>query len=435
MIKSPKNSNYCATIVEIKNLIPLDNCDNVLHANIFGNLVVVPKTTPIGEIGIYFPPETQLSQSFLHTNNLYRKAEANKDTSKKGFFEDNGRVKCVKFRGHKSMGFYLPLSSLEVLFGNKFDKFKNELQIGVEFDELLGEKICEKYIVKKRNSTGTQAKKSKKPKISKIIDNQFKFHQDTLQLGKNIHLVNPNDIISITYKMHGTSFVSSKVLCKKPINCFMKMLKNCGVPIIDTHYDNVYSSRKVIKNEELNPKAEHYYDSDIWGLANKRVKDLLMDGMAVYGEIVGFLPNNSEIQSGYDYGCEEETFEIYIYRITFTNPKGQSFEFSAKQVQQWCFINGLKVVPELYYGPAVDFDITVTNDDNFHNSLLKAIGEKYLERDCWMCNNKVPAEGVVLRLERLDFEAYKHKSFAFYERETKLMDQGQNDIEEEQKEE
>nr|MDA3854971.1 hypothetical protein [Candidatus Woesearchaeota archaeon] len=68
----PKNINYCGTVVKIEQLIPLDNCDNVLHASIFGNLVIVSKNTEVGEIGIFFPVETQLSKEFLSENNLYR---------------------------------------------------------------------------------------------------------------------------------------------------------------------------------------------------------------------------------------------------------------------------------------------------------------------------------------------------------------------------
>ena len=51
-----------------------------------------------------------------------------------------------------------------------------------------------------------------------------------------------------------------------------------------------------------------------------------------------------------------------------------------------------------------------------------------------MCRNDVPEEGFVLRIEGLDFEAYKCKSEAFYLRETKLLDKGEFDIEEQQNE-
>ena len=48
-----------------------------------------------------------------------------------------------------------------------------------------------------------------------------------------------------------------------------------------------------------------------------------------------------------------------------------------------------------------------------------------------MCNNTVPEEGCVVRIEGLEFEAYKQKSNRFYERETKNLDLGEINIEDE----
>ena len=76
-LKQPQNNNYCATIIEIKTLVPLEKCDNVQGAIIFGNQVIVSKELKIGTIGLFFPLETQLSKEFLSANNLYRKNELN----------------------------------------------------------------------------------------------------------------------------------------------------------------------------------------------------------------------------------------------------------------------------------------------------------------------------------------------------------------------
>ena len=79
MIKEPKDKNYCATITEIMKIIPLENCDNVVHTNIFGNLVIVNKETKVGDRGLFFPAECKLSETFLSANNLYRHSEKNVD--------------------------------------------------------------------------------------------------------------------------------------------------------------------------------------------------------------------------------------------------------------------------------------------------------------------------------------------------------------------
>ena len=173
----------------------------------------------------------------------------------------------------------------------------------------------------------------------------------------------------------------------------------------------------------------------------------LKKGMTVYYEICGFLPNGNYIQKGFDYGCvppiegEKYTinkhFKVYVYRITYTNVAGKVFEFSARQVQDWCKANGLDAVPQLYYGYASDLytlltGLDVEEDlDDWRINFLKALKKQYNEADCCMCANKVPEEGVVLRIEKNKFEAYKVKSVRFLERETKLLDKGEVDIESE----
>jgi hypothetical protein len=114
-IPEPKNSNYSASIVEIKAVIPLENCDNVHAVSIFGFQGIVSKDVKVGDIGVVFPAETQLSDEFCFFNNLYRHSDKNQDQSKKGYLEDSRRIKAVKFRGHRSDCLFMPLSSLDYL--------------------------------------------------------------------------------------------------------------------------------------------------------------------------------------------------------------------------------------------------------------------------------------------------------------------------------
>ena len=430
-----KNENYAATVVEINTLIDLENCDKVQHANIFGNLVIVSKDIKPGDIGLFFPIETQLSEEYLSANSLYRDATLNQDQTQKGYFEKNGRIRAMKFRGHNSMGLFMPLSSL-TFTGQSIDSLK----VGDTFDELNGKEICRKYIIKQQATPGKgQNKKGKQwEKVSVLIDNQFHFHVDTAQLGRNIHKIKPDTLIHVTRKIHGTSFISSNILCKKKLSAWDKIGKFIGMDIKETEYQNIYSSRRVVKNDTMNLPKNHYYSIDIWGKANEKVKDILTEGMTVYGEIVGYIDESKMIQKGYDYGCKPGEFEIYIYRITYTSPSGHVFEYSAKQVQQWCKLNGLKAVEEYYFGRAIDIfhwieeDYSVEYDDSlpFQENLLNYLQEKYLEKEAHDCIHKVPDEGIVLRIEdSLDIDPYKLKSFSFYEYETKQLDKGEEDIE------
>ncbi len=427
-VKVPKNSNYAAVVTKINKLIPLENCDNVQAAIIMGNQVIVSKSIKIGDVGLYFPLETQLSHEYVSKNNLYRHSDLNENKEEKGYIEDNRRVRAMRFRGNKSEGLFMPLSSLSFVLEDSYKELED--QIGTEFDELKGVSICTKYVVKVSKTPGMGSGKKRKVKKSKIVENQFRFHEDTGMLYKNLHRIKPEDLIQISYKLHGTSGISSKVLCKKKLSIWNKIGQFLGFNVVNAEYDYVYSSRKVIKNPELNPNANHFYKSDIWGLAHNQLKDFLSNGMTVYYEVVGFLPNGGSIQKEYDYGCNDFEFQIYIYRITYTNSEGKVFEFSTQQVRQWCSRNGVKSVPELFYGKARDFfyDGRLT-EDSWREKFLEEIKSKFNEKDCLMCRNIVPEEGCVVRKESLEFEAYKAKSNRFYERETKLLDKGEENIE------
>jgi hypothetical protein len=427
--KIPVNKNYCGTIVKIDNIHPLDKCDNVQGSVIFGEQVIISKQNTIDEIGIYFPPETQLSNEFLKNNNLYRDPTLNLDPTQKGYFELNGRIRTVKFRGHKSVGFWIPLKSLE------FTKFPLEdFEVGDEFDVIKEIEICKKYIPKRNissNNNSRSRRKIRRQTKEKLVENQFRFHPDTAQFAKNLWRFSKKDIISITYKLHGTSVVITKLLCNKKLNLFYKILKLLRIKVQDTQYDNIYSSRKVIKNNFSDITS--YYNEDIWGMANKKIEPYLKAGMSIYAEIVGYLPSGEMIQKQYDYGCNQNEFEVYIYRITYTNLSGDCFEFSFKQIEEWCKERGLKTVPLLYYGTIDNFlNIYFSKhdeDEHLMKYFLERLQKVYLEKDCYMCKNKVPAEGIVIRPERLEFEAYKLKSVKFLEWETKQLDTGEIDIE------
>lgn len=421
-----KNENYAATVVQINKLVPLENCDNVQAAIIMGNQVIVGKDVSVGNIGLYFPLETQLTDVYLSKNNLYRKPELNSNNTKKGYFEENGRIRCVKFRGHKSEGLFMPLESLEFIASNY-----TSLKLGETFDIINDIQICRKYVIQVRTPGEPGAPKSKKSKVKRIIDTQFRFHQDTSQLYKNLHKIELDSLISVTYKIHGTSGISSYVLVNKPLKWYESLLRKLGVNIPTTMYDYIHSSRKVIKTE-LNASGG-FYNEDIWGLAHNELKEYLTKGMTIYYEIAGFLPSGKQIQKHYDYGSEQGKYRIFIYRITYTNTDGKVFEFSAKQVQQWAWANGLYPVPELYYGTVADFLGNFSNGETYstEEEFYELLKHWFTEKDCFLCVNKVPEEGCVVRIEGLDFEAYKLKSNRFYERETKLLDKGESDIESE----
>jgi hypothetical protein len=308
--------------------------------------------------------------------------------------------------------------------------------LGTEFNSIDNKVVCKKYVVKYNGSATSKVKSKtdKTVKVSQLVDNQFRLHYDTSQFGRNLHMVEPNDYLTVTYKLHGTSGVSSNILVNRPLSYLERLAKWFGVQVVDTQYGNIYSSRKVIKNEYINQTGNHYYNVDIWRVVNEHLKMYIPQGFTLYYEIVGYLPSGEMIQKGYDYGCERpksnedyvigKHCKVYVYRVTITNPKGNVYELSAPEVQVWCNSNGLMPVPLLQYTQASNLGIT-------GQDVFNALEAMYLEKDCYMCINKVPAEGIVIRIGD---DAYKMKSFAFYQLETKELDSGATNLEDNQEE-
>ncbi len=436
MFKEPVNRNYCATVTKLATILPLEGCDNIAAAIIFGNSVIVDKKSMPGTIGVYFPPETQLSEEFLHNNNLYHDPTLNADQDKKGYFEKNGRIKVAKFKGNKSEGLWLPITCFDYL---KLDSKTNWDSLeNADFDEINNKVICKKYIPGGRKASNPSSKKANKKivkKFNRLVENQFRLHNDTLNFRRNAASIKPTDFISISNKMHGTSCVAGKILVKNPLGRVKTLLKKVVPEISDTYYDIVYSSRTVVKNKYINNKSDGgFYGYDLWKDIADKLKDSLLDGITIYAEAVGYLPTGAAIQSKYDYGCKPNQFEIYVYRITFTNVSGKMIEFSWPQIKEYCTKFGINHVKEFYYGMAKDYCPSIPVDLHWHENFLNKLEKDFmLDRDCPLCKNKVPEEGIVISVETL-FEriSYKLKNFRFLDKERKDNDAEVIDLETEQ---
>ena len=174
------------------------------------------------------------------------------------------------------------------------------------------------------------------------------------------------------------------------------------------------------------------------------------------------------IQKDYDYGYDSGTYGVIPYRITVTNSDGDEVELSPEQIIEWSKKNGLEPMISFYTGSVydhyiklmdkqddlhaneilVDFDKALTKQyenhevykealDKFRGAYLHMLEKEYNEKDCFICKNKVPEEGIILRKLKhpSKFEAVKLTSQAFLMQESKEAANGTSDIEEEQSEE
>lgn len=434
------SKNYACSVVEIKNLFPIEGADNVLRTVVNGNNVVVPKTTEVGSKMLYFVSGTKLSAEYCKVNNLYDKEENNLDTTKRGFVSfKSRRIKCLRLRGVISDGMLMPLSSLLPFLEQSLI---NYLKVGDEFTdiELNGRvyNICEKYIVPIRNSGENNKKGKQSVKISRLVDSQFYLHGDTSNLRKNMDKINPNDIIGIHYKKHGTSFVVGNVQVKRFLSWFEKLVKRFGVKVEETMYDIVYSSRKIIKNGYLNPTSgEGFYGEDIWGVVAKEIEHLIPKNWTLYGEILGYTESGSAIQGKYDYGCKVGEHKVYIYKISVVNTDGNVIFLTDRQIEEYCEKVGLLYKDTfIYYGTIRNYmDMYFIEGDNWREEVLKTLEKNYNEKDCYMCTTKVPEEGIIVRVEKLEqYEAYKLKSKRFLLMESEEQEKEVSNIEDNQDE-
>ena len=431
-ISKEANPNYLAKVVALKGLKKHSNADRLQTVNIDFQTVITGLDAKEGDIYVFFPVESKISKAFLSWSNSFRDKTLNQDPEKTGFFEDNCRVKAMKLRGEKSMGYIVP--SFQVSAWANYNIQPSD--VNTEFDTIGNHKIVEKYQVKQK--TNGREKQGKKPSVSRLVEGQVHLHVDTENLRKNAYKIKPTDIISVTYKTHGTSWWVSNVLVKRKLSWLEKIGKKIGLNIQEYEYDLVYGSRRVVKNASMDdPKQkDHFFGYDLWEKIKDEVADKIPKGYTLYGEMLGYDHNGSPIQGEYDYGCEVGEHKLEVYRITQTNNDGIVTEFTYPQIKEYC--NRVDLTPPhlFYYGEAKDLNFPTAGyleyGEHWQENFIQCLEEDFNEKDCFMCVNKVPEEGIVLRKESLfSCESYKLKSFRFLQKESNDLDKGVSDIESE----
>lgn len=414
-LEQPVNANYAAVVVQIAAINKLDNCDNVVGVPVLGYQAIVSKDTQIGDIGIVFPAETQLSDEFCRVNNLYRHADKNVDPEAKGYIEDNRRVRAMRFRGHRSDALFLPIDSL---FYTGFDT--GALKVGDVFDKLRSHEICQKYVVKQPASR--VEKNKEKAKVRRVDAKFLPPHFDTDNYFRNKDSIPAGTELIVTAKLHGTSVRLANTLVKRKLSWLDKLAKRFGIAVKEFEYDYIAGSRRVIKDPADNDH-DHYYKSDIWTESLDKVRGMLPEGFVVYGELVGWA-GDSPIQTNYTYGMPKGTNELYVYRVAQINTQGLLTDLSWNQVREFCKDRGLKTVP--FFGVYNTFDM----DDALEDFLDSRFADDFPYAECPPLDSpKLVDEGVVIRVDGLAPYLLKAKSPIFFEHETKLLDKGVVDME------
>lgn len=233
-----------AIVCEIKKHIPIPDRDIIVSAHIFGeNIIINKETTPVGTRGILIDCESVLDHDFCSSLNLFRHETLNKDITKKGYIEDSGRVRAIKFNKVPSSALFVSFEQLETI-----PKLKgiNKLKDGTQLNEYNGIKICDKYIRKfKVGGKGP-------PKLKKNICPSFHEHQDTEQLMRNLGIFNENNILTTTTKIHGcveySTIVETLEYGPQKIGEIVNNKTKCHI-----------LGRDIIKNEDIYIPIDNFY--------------------------------------------------------------------------------------------------------------------------------------------------------------------------------
>jgi len=436
--------NNKAFVAKLGNIKNIEGADKIVQASVILNdipitTVVVGVETKENTPVVYFDSNLALSNEFITAIDKLSPDYGKEDFKGIGTYLARGnRVKAIKLRGCISNGLAIEVEKFILSIHPDKDIYVE----GFAFNELNGFEICKKWLPPKHNVPSTNKKKKDNSKNEeRILEGHFPEHQDTEQLTRNISRINPEDVLHISTKVHGTSCRTGNVLVERKFNIFEKILSSF-IPIQKHEYHYAYGSRRVTKKIDsikMNKNLNHFYSYDIWTDAGEKYfKGKLHKGENVFYEIVGWTPDGTPIQKIgkyiYNYGAELNTYKIFVYRITLTNEDGYVVELDTQAVRNRCKELDVEPVSQLYYGKAKDLFPELNISEHWHKNFLEKLQEKYLEKDCNTCLVKgTPDEGIVVRREVGYIDALKLKSLRFLSGESESYDKNTStDIEEQE---
>jgi hypothetical protein len=450
---------YCGYITRLKNVRPHSNADRLLCGECFGNNVIVNLDYTENQLGVYFPVDGKLSEDFANKHNLLRKKDENGNNVGGYLDPDKRNIKALKLRGEQSDGLFMPIESL----ADYVDI--TTLNEGDTITTLNGVLICEKYIPKTNRRSNNPTNNKSKKKMKTITYPYFDEHIDTAQLAYNMNAFKVGNLIEITLKMHGTSQRTAYTLMKnqKVYPYLIYKLRNLlGLkPKVTESYEYVSGTRRCT----LENFDGGFYGSNAFRKQHHdKFVGKLHKGEEVFYEVVGFTDTGSPIMPSvsnkklndkefvkkygsdtvFSYGCEPKgckesdmkltggtltigdtsfavneakTYEpvpqsdIYVYRMTMTNPDGEVVEYPYDYMKYRCEQMGVKVVPMFTRFILDPADLEM--DTRTAGEIVKDVAEYYYDgvdpigKTHWR-------EGVVVRIaNRPKFTAYKHKNFIF----------------------
>ena len=439
---------HCGFIVEVKDLRKHENADKLQIATFFRNDVCVGLDTQVGDKGVFFPCDLQLSLEFCVNNNLLRVLPDG--TKGPGYMDpDKRNVKAIRLRGEKSSGIYLPITCLEY---TGIDL--NSLNPGDPVSVINGVEICKKYIPARQRATSAGGAGSRSARRAKrTVAPTFFEHKDTEQLDYNLSAFKPGDEIEITLKVHGTSQRTANVpvlqenhfsLADNEFKSILiklmpkgkwrdRLIEKWCNPIYD--YGTISGTRRTVMDTF---EGGFYGSNEFREQYHEHFKGKLWKGETVYYEVAGFTHDGAPImatvsnkgvndknfvkmygeKTTFSYGCypnglPEQRSHMWVYRMTMTNPDGQVVEYTPDFMRYRCEQMAVDCVPLLWKGIIPEHPASKTDDTISAGEWIANKADMYNDGPDPIDPRHV-REGVVVRiLNRPTFTAYKSKNHNF----------------------
>lgn len=439
-------SEHNGFVVEVKELRPHTNADRLQIATFFRQDVCVGLDTKVGDIGVFFPCDIQLTLDFCANNNLLRVMPDG--TKGPGYMDpDKRNVKAIRLRGEKSSGVYLPISCLAYTGVDL-----STLKPGDKITTVNGVEVCKKYIPNCKNATSAGGAGSRvKRRAKRSVAPTFYEHKDTEQLAYNLSAFKPGDEVEISLKIHGTSSRTAHVkvvqdnkfettsLWKGMLLKFMpkrmleKYAEKWGEPVYD--YDYVSGTRRTVMEDF---EGGFYGSNEFRRQYHDFFKGKLRKGECVYLEIAGFTHTGQPIMAKvsnksvndkefikmygdtttFSYGCKpdglpHEQSHAWVYRMTSVNEDGEVVEYSPDFVRYRCEQMNVDCVPVLWSGRIPEHPASKTDNTISAGEWIINKAEQFYDGPDPIDPSHI-REGVVVRIiNRPTFTAFKHKNWSF----------------------
>lgn len=397
---------YGAFVTRIK-VSPHPNADRLALGRVGGFQVVVGRDTPDGQLGLFFSRDLIISPEYADANDLLPRYNDAGEKIGGGFFPRSRRVKSQKFRGETSDGYFAPLESLGFTGADIGALREGDLLV-----EANGVPICSRWLPPPSRAGGA-SRVNARPS-----SRWFPEVGDTGQFGYNLNKIEPDDIVWVTLKMHGTSGRTGMcpVLRDVPQSWWQKLLRR---PVRWRRgYDILTGSRRVVL--AMDPGASdvgHHGSNEFRRVASGNVATGIVEQEVVYYEIVGYLPGGEPIMPAHDFSESDdpavrmlgrvhysygedptaiEPFGVWVYGIVRMVDQGDGgptpMPYSWQQVERRAGELGLKTVP-LLLGPLTGAEV-LRDLDGFVDTI------RGLADGPDPVGLRHPREGVVVRIEK-----------------------------------